>query len=194
LEYAILLGEYQITQSLLVGGINLTGGKVEPSLATRITRQVMLEGIPISLSIFLVKRVVDMRLEGHYRQTMTNTLCFGEPCYHAFDKPTFWEFILTKGYWDQVGWDDTVSKCPVCGIPSTDNTEWSTSSRSSHPNNASITPAERHQLSFERYQSLPATSADLKLLPKKQKASKLDALSQTWKEAIQKSIGNSQTV
>jgi 2OG-Fe(II) oxygenase superfamily len=207
IEYATWLGEYKLLGPLLAGGLDptlrgqfksvLTGG--EPSmkhrsdLSTRVLQR-FFDAFPSSLSSYIVKRVVDMRLQhwkDHYNSDCAlcgsldpAQLWFGLPCNHSFCENCFWQDLL-----DHVDDrdDGDVVLCPVCGKAGCDT------DNSCSISDECYSSSDLRCKSLEKYLSLPATSKELKMLPKRKKYRK-HALSLSWSEAVEQSVGSSQDV
>jgi Ankyrin repeats (many copies)/2OG-Fe(II) oxygenase superfamily len=165
MEYAVWMGKYSILGSLLVGGINpclrsrhvaddqdddkegvVVNGKSLQSqnvtwqersmvIGTRVVQR-LYDGVPLPLKCYIVKRVVDMRMnaflvckksESERHADLGSTACplcgevsvplsfrlYMSPCNHSFCEPCFWKDFLF--HIDDRGEVDDVILCPVCG-------------------------------------------------------------------------------
>jgi hypothetical protein len=200
MEYAALLGEYRIVGALLLGGIDPTVAgaladnpwpqhqptTVSNDLTVRILRR-FFDCFPTALKAYIIKRVVEMRMYGWTHHC--EGLRFGEPCFHTFAEERLWMDVLN--HIDEPGDVDDVVRCPICGI----------SSQSTDSNNNSntpsidetLSPSERCKLALIKYQSLPATSNELKA-KSNGKMRKKPALASSWRDALVHSLGNSKDV
>jgi hypothetical protein len=207
IEYASWLGEYKLLGPMLAGGLDPTlRGKLknehsrgESSVKRRLDLSARIlhrffDAFPSSLSSYIVKRVVDMRLQQWKNQCNKDCrLCgsvdhaqlgFGSPCYHTLCENCFWQDLLD--HIDNRD-DGDVVLCPVCEkyACNTDNSTFTSAECDG--------PSDLGRKSLECYQSLPATTKELKLLPKQKKHRK-NALSSSWSEAVAQSVGSSQDV
>jgi hypothetical protein len=206
MEYATWLGEYKLLGPILAGGLDPTlrgqlknvrsssesSTKRRGALSARILHR-FFDAFPNSLSSYIVKRVVDMRLQHWKDQCDCNcVLCgsvdsgqlgFGLPCNHTFCENCFWQDLLD--HIDDRD-DGDVVLCPVCGKSACNTVN------SSSTSDECDGPSDLHRKSLEKYQALPATSKELKLLPKQKHRKR--ALSASWSEAVAQSVGSSQDV
>lgn len=213
IEYAVWLGEYRLLGPLISGGLDPTlRGQLKEEVdgftneSTRARRRLVLssqimkrffDSFPGSLSSYIVKRVVDMRLEHWNKQSDHKTcalcssskspamLAFGSPCHDCFCEDCFWQDMLNN---IDSRTDGNVVVCPVCGA----------SCASEESNNTVIeelreSPLKRCQESLTKFQALPANQNELKKLPRRRKT-RQRALSSSWSEAVLQSIGSSQDI
>lgn len=201
MEYAALLGEYKIIGALLLGGIDPTvsGDFIGDESQTAIHKDVpvrlqrrFFDCFPLSLSTYIVKRVVDMRFQGWIMNGVdggrSDDLCFGEPCHHRFSEEHFWLDLLDQ--MDKRVTEDVVC-CPVCGegAPATNEND----GQKKGDDFISATPQERCQESRNEYLALPIDSRELKARTKG-KSPKKRIVSATWNQAVAQSLGNSKDV
>ena len=210
-EYASFLGEYKLLGPMIAGGLDPTmrgrfkkengnGGTLRRHLAlsVRVVRR-FLDAFPSSLSSYIVKRVIDMRLDywKEYSQDVSPcTVCgssddhaqlsFGLPCRHTFCEDCFWQHLL-EGIDDRH--DGDVIVCPVCGESnSSDDYSHDTSIYS-----CGDSPTERCQQSLEKFKALPANIKELKQRPKSLKRRQRH-LTASWNEAVLQCVGSSRDV
>lgn len=212
MEYASLLGEYKILGSLIMGGVDPTQRGQDVSLTSlcplydermkEISVRVMrrfFENFPLSLKAYIIKRVVDMRVEASLELHAPEgcALChtnhqlmlrFGTPCRHSYCEPCFWNNMLENV--DNRAQGDVVL-CPSCGQSSGSVVGVS----QNHTKYAMLggTPLERNQKSLALFEKLPANTRELKSRPKKKNYRK-DVLSVTWHDAVARSLGSSRDV
>lgn len=214
MEWAAWMGKFGIVGSFLIGGIN-------PCIRSRCKREkdtshtvmlwneeLIMEGskvlirffdsFPLPLSSYIVKRVIEMRLEAHRMQQqqkdgfICSTCKKSVPqsarlqfasCQHNFCEPCFWRDLLKTI--DQKESHEAVVTCPCCPL----NDMLETNLESIDWRN--LEPKERREESLRMFQALPSNSRALKSKPKKKKKV---CLANSWYEAIYPSLGQSQDV
>lgn len=211
LEYVSLLGEYKILGSLMIGGVDPTKSGWATSnskhcderlrsISVRVLQR-FFDAFPLSLKAYIVKRVVDMRVEAFFALADNSfeecKLChtknaallnFGPPCRHQFCETCLWnDFLVNVDDRDE----GCVVLCPSCGESS--NCKLAPSKRQRGQREFGSTPLERRRISIAMYECLPENTKELKSLPKK-KNYKKDALSSTWKDGVARSLGSSKDV
>jgi len=208
-EYASFLGEYKLLGPMIAGGLDPTmRGRVQNEtggishrrldLSIRVIRRFH-DAFPSSLSSYIVKRVIDMRLEYWKDYSLdanpcnvcgssdvTAPLSFGLPCRHTFCETCFWQNLLEGIDNRDVG---DIVLCPVCE---------SSSVNSDYGHDESIysccnSPTDRCQQSLEKFKALPANTKELKQRPKSLKR-KQRHLTASWNEAVLQSVGSSRDV
>lgn len=225
IEYAVWLGEYPVLTSLLAGGIDptLKGGSKQwqedqlralafneetsrQCLSARVL-ELFFSGFPRSLAGYVVKRVVDMRIQDWRERNDSNTenvccpmcdrhrhharLNFGSPCHHSFCENCLWENLLQNVHSREKG---DIVLCPVCQS-ATESSMVDGETDLIEETSMGESPTERHQRSLEKYKSLPETSSELRNQPtKKKKISKLRTICSSWNEAVSFCVGFSQNV
>jgi hypothetical protein len=211
LEYVSLLGEYKILGSLMIGGVDPTKSgwaaskskhcdERRRSISVRVLQR-FFDAFPLSLKAFIVKRVIDMRVEAFFafadnpleECTLCHTnnaifLSFGPPCRHRYCETCFWNDLL-ENVDDRA--EGCVVLCPSCGESS--NCQLAPSKRHRGQAEMGSTPLERRRISIAMYECLPVNTRELKSLPKK-KNYKKDALSSTWQDGVARSLGSSKDV
>lgn len=217
-EYLVLIGRYHVLGALLLGGISpcVRGIPEDTTLPSKRDQEIQamanpvlkrfFDCFPLSLSSYIVKRVVDMRLRAVLNQTQQSIVCgicqketqrefslmftkdfeAKEPCCRcSFCEVCFWRDMLERVDCRE----GDVVQCPCC------------TRQDDHTKTDSIDviervgPQERCQESLEKYQSLPVDSEALKQSGrKKKKITELEALSSHWDQAVLPSLGLCQTV
>eukprot|EP00980_Cylindrotheca_fusiformis_P013879 scaffold3598_cov115-Cylindrotheca_fusiformis.AAC.15 len=155
---------------------------------------------PLPLSSYIVKEAIQMRLYAHTTQSSTSTrLCTNckrnvpldfllqfQSCKHTFCEPCFWDDILCRI--DGRKSNEDVVDCPRC--------KWENASVSSSLSMMDVqmdelTPGERRQESYRRYELLPVSRQALK---SKKETKKKVIVSSSWYAAIVPSLGMTREV
>lgn len=219
IEYAAWMGKIDIIGSLLLGAVNpcvrscykTERGDDEETLMWQ--KDMVKSGskalirffncFPLALSVYIVKRVVRMRLEAHtahFPKHIPCTCCektvpsnaqlqFSQ-CKHSFCEPCFWDHLLSTVD-NRESYEDVV-KCPCCGIAEEEASTLNTaSSRQNEVDFMHLTPLERRQESLQRFQSLSENSRALKSKKSKKKKT---IVAVCWADALLPSLGMSRDV
>ena len=240
MEFAVWCQRYHIVRSLLLGGTNpCQRGKLRNThddcsasrqqhsewndelvaLGGRVLRQ-FFEGVHPSLSGYIVKRVVDMRLAAldttdsagtaktgnedlvvcylcHRAVPPSFQLCVdGTLCGHVFCEPCWWKDMLENLHRET----DDIVLCPVCTQSEPCRSQLLSSQRGrgdpqGNEGNLVVEAARRSRLSLQKYLQLPLDSKALKKRKtKKSKVQECDSISANWSEAVSSSLGWNQAV
>mgnify|MGYP005849168343 CR=1 FL=1 len=237
MEYSTLLDRYHILTGFISGGINpcLRGTPLHnnrPSEEDDLSTQQQLQKIgdqglkmffdrfPLSLSTYIVKRVVDMRLASFQQSQQKQPeiqieqpcfvcgvcqmkipykyqLVYTDPkeeaasCHHAFCELCFWKDIIKN-----VGsrWGDVVL-CPYCCCNQSSESR-EKMEKEIFLSSDNMAPQERSRLSKEKFDSLPVDTNALKKSStrRKRKVRESEALVNNWSEAVLPSLGMCQSV
>lgn len=157
---------------------------------------------PLPLSSYIVKEVIQMRLEAHKTQHKISQKCTicqrtipmdcrlqFPPCKHWFCEPCFWSDLLS--YIDSRESNESVIRCPCCGRDSCANDAAVVPTKQTSVDMRELTPSERRQESFWRYQLLPENRHALKSKPEKKKKV---SIANSWYASIVPSLGLSRDV
>jgi hypothetical protein len=218
LEYAAWMKKYSILGALLVGGVSpcvrsASSAKEQNTewherlqkLGTRVLKR-FFDAFPLPLSTYIVKRVVDLRMDAYRNRDQTNsnhvacTKCqqqippsfqlWVSPCGHAICEPCFWQDMMD--HIDERDNLDDVVLCPKCGVS---GTESSTGHDNRLSNQEAMTPSRKCQKSLEKYKQLPLNRQALKARrEKRKKLSEKEYLASSWFAAVAPSLGLSQDV
>jgi hypothetical protein len=209
MEFAVWLRRYHVLGSLLLGGVNpclrgvlqeaaaMDDWQVElQNIGTRVLRR-FFDSVPLTLSRYVVKRVVDMRREAWKarsdrsclccRRQVPNSLqlCFGSPCHHFYCEPCLWDDLVTN-LGDRRG---DVVLCPVCEASPI------VSSLLGESSEAILTPSTRRQRSLDKYLALPLGADELKKSSrKKPKSNEKNIMCSSWSQAVLPSLGSTRDV
>jgi hypothetical protein len=240
-EYAAWLGRYHIISALLLGGVNpcrrgATKRQLWGTLDYYVSDEVywkdaifalggqvlqqFFNGVPLSLSSYIVKRVVDMRLlaatttvdgtdciDGDSAYGTSNEVCYlchhsvpfnvrlrMESCNHLFCEPCLWRNVLDS--LDHREGD--VVQCPRCGAapPRDDANEFLRTSGGEHEKLVrNDSPVTRFHMSLQKFLAMPSDLLSLKQsTTKRGRIQERDALSSSWSEAVRPSLGSCQAV
>jgi hypothetical protein len=242
MEYAVLLGKYSILGCLLVGGVNPGVRSLHkqdvcdnedddklPQQQQRLRLQRVgnlvlrrfFDSFPLPLSCYIVKRVVDMRINAYTHRKTSPELCCPickehqipisyqlqfSPCGHSFCEHCFWQDLLQ--HIDQRGEAEDVVLCPICGISSFSTNgvdiDIDTPQQTQHQTTGAYaddspccltTPFMRSTESLENFLQLPVNRHALKCLPgKKKKLSEQMHIRSSWNAAVAPSLGSTQDV
>jgi hypothetical protein len=218
LEYAVWMGKYSILGALLVGGVspcvrsasstkeqNTEWNEKLRKLGIRVLKR-FFDAFPLPLSTYIVKRVVDLRMDAYRNRDQTNsdhvacTKCrqqippnfqlWVSPCCHVVCEPCLWEDMMD--HIDERGNLDDVVSCPTCGVS---GTESSTGHETRLSNQEAMTPSRKCERSLEKYKQLPSDRQALKARrEKRKKLSEKEYLASSWFAAVAPSLGLSQDV
>jgi len=250
MEYSVLQGRYYVLSAMLLGGVSPCSraikkrqnghGESIPNQKTceiqrmnaeqdlrKISKQLMrrfFHSFPLLLSSYIVKRVVDMRLQSFVlessmsepnHQQFTCAVCqqtlpihfrliFSDgpmgksspSCCHAFCELCFWNDILQ--HIDSRLEDDDVVQCPCCHHSAGDKTkskELCPAASLNRRDTAIHSPRERCQDSRQKFESLPTDPKTLKKSKyKRKKVPESLAICSSWKNAVVPSLGLCQSV
>lgn len=212
MEYAVWLRRYHVLGSLLLGGVNPCLRGVLQEAADMDDRQVELrntgtrvlqrffDSVPLTLSRYIVKRVVDMRREAWKNRSDRSCLCcrrqvphslqlcFGSPCHHFYCEPCLWDDLVTN-LGDRRG---DVVLCPVCEASPIVASSLGCTDESSE---AILTPSMRRQRSLDKYLALPLGAEELKKSTrKKSKTNEKNIICSSWSQAVLPSLGSTRDV
>ena len=213
LEYAALLGEYDCLKSFIVGGFDLVSSVGTTCTAANqdrlnrvlrsVSKRLLLDkNVPLTLSAYIVKAAVEMRMHGWsaanagrgpYACQMChqNVPLLGFGC-HKFCELCYWEDVI--GNIDERHSGD-VLLCPICSEPYL--TRYGTGVG---PSSAvdETSPFDRLRVSFGRYNALPVDTKALRSLAKENKISrrktKRNTIHNNWLDATIQTLGSSQEV
>lgn len=230
MEYSVLLGRYHILGALLLGGISpCLRGREEETPTTmsdfemeeelqQLARNVLkrfFDCFPLSLSSYIYKRVVDMRImqatmvvqkqqsathcgichqdtPGRFLLVYTRDSLGETPgtCQCVFCESCYWKNML-QSVGERRG---DVVQCPCCSSFAQDATQVV----DSHETGALVEPLdphERYKKSMNLFRALPLDSKALKQSGrKKKKIPELEALCSHWTQAVLPSLGLCQDV
>jgi hypothetical protein len=207
MEYAIWLRRYHVLGSLLLGGVNpcLRGVLQEDAAmddwnvelqntGTRVLQR-FFDSVPLTLSRYIAKRVVDMRRAAWKARSDRSCLCcrrqiphsfqlcFGSPCDHYFCEPCLWDDVIVN-FGDRRG---DVVLCPVCKASPIVSSSLGCTDESSE---AILTPSMRRQRSLDKYLALPLNADELKKSTRKKSQTKeKDIVCSSWSQAVLPSLG-----
>jgi hypothetical protein len=219
MEYAVWMGKFDIVGSLLIGGVNPSirsqhridkidcqhnkawKKEMKKSGSKALVR--FFDCFPLALSSYIVKRVIEMRLEAHNnnsdahrRKPITCTICQKSvpsssllqftKCKNLLCEPCFWDHLLSTV--DQRDSHEDVVKCPCCGSSEAESSGID-SVEPSHRNLIhwdNLTPLERRQQSLQKLKALPENSHALKSRKTKKKKT---IVAKSWAEALLPSLG-----
>mmetsp|Transcript_24384 Transcript_24384/g.59706 ORF Transcript_24384/g.59706 Transcript_24384/m.59706 type:complete len:670 (-) Transcript_24384:2688-4697(-) len=211
MEYAVWMGKVDVVGSLLIGGVNPCVRSVYSAATDRATEKKwdeemwrtgskvlvrFFDAFPLPLSSYIVKRVVEMRLEvykgNHFgdskvcplsgRLAPQGVLLQFEPDGDIFSEPSFWDHLLS--HVDSRGSNEDVVTNPCRDSPvNQDVTIVETTE---------LSPAQKRLESLQRFNSLPVNGRELKSRSKNKK--KKVAVAKSWFNAILPSLGSSQDV
>ncbi|CAJ1934306.1 unnamed protein product [Cylindrotheca closterium] len=211
MEYAVWIGKSDVVGSLLIGGVNpcvrsvysATGRTTEKNWDEEMWRtgsKVLVrffDAFPLPLSSYIVKRVVEMRLEAykgkHFRDSEVCPLSgrlappgallqFG-PDGDVFSEPCFWEHLLS--HVDSMRSNEDVVANPCCDSPVNHHDVTFAETKE-------LSPTQKRLESLQRLHSLPVNGKELKTRIKKKK--KKVTVAKSWFSAIRPSLGSSQDV
>jgi hypothetical protein len=156
---------------------------------------------PLPLSSYIVKEVVQMRLEAHKTQLKDSQKCTicqrtipmdcrlqFPSCKHWFCEPCFWNDLLSDI--DSRESNEAVIRCPCCGRDSCSN-DAVVPTKQPSVDMSELTPSERRHESFRRYQLLPEDGHALKSKSAKKKKT---SIANSWYASIVPSLGLSRDV
>jgi hypothetical protein len=230
LDYAVWLKRYRIIRQLIIGGINPVQcrdnnvsdeqSKREKAIGIKI-RQLFLSGvIPLSLSCYIVCRVVELQQSSWYEYHMTEEksshslqqlecmICGGKTgllrfslsstngesnCIsrHCFCEACLWNDILKN---IDLRYDDVV-QCPLCFDDSNYEFQSDLTHKAfeNHGDSTGIR-CQMYQLSLVKYMSLPIDSKGMKMIATKKKSiPESESICSTWSDAVKPFIGFTQT-
>ena len=232
MEYSVLLGRYHVVSALLVGGINpcLRGSpqsqettenqNVDRSMQqehTQIANKVLqrfFNCFPVSLSSYIVKRVVQMRMASALNSSTPSPDAYGTTCRicnRSVSKSLQLLYTEEDGmpscnctFCEVCFWNDILAADKRTGnivsCPCTDNDKPLHHVRfkleSDEEETITITsPQTRGMQSKRRFEELPLDSKCLKVSGrKKKKILELEALSTSWSIAVRPCLGLCQSV
>ena len=214
IDYAALIGEYDTIKGLVLGGFIIDN--IELVNASRNHEQVEhviklvcqkfhVDKIPLTLTAYLVKSVMEMRMQGwshsHFSNSCTicsekseQLLCFSNKCNHIFCELCFWEDLVRNLHSRH---PSDVILCPICSDPYSQEID---ASKMYISEMSDLSPSRKKMLSLERYESLPDDSNALKALrgnakiTRKKFKNKRNAIHTTWHDAIISTLGSSKEV
>jgi hypothetical protein len=245
MEYAVLLGKYSILGCLLVGGVNPGVRSLHkqddcddenddklPQQQQRLRLQHVgnlvlrrfFDSFPLPLSCYIVKKVVDMRINAYtHRKTNSPELCCPickehqipisyqlkfSSCGHSFCEHCFWQDLLQ--HIDQRGGAEDVVLCPICGfsgfstngvdidIDTPQQTQQQTTGADADESSScclTTTPFIRSKESLDNFFQLPVNRHALKCQPgKKKKLGEKMHIHSSWNAAVAPSLGLTQDV
>lgn len=228
-EYALSLKRYHVIGSLILGGIDPCVGSTfqtqlmsDVSMGDRLeaigtlVRQRFFSGVvPLTLSSYIIKRVVDLRRFAWEIQSRAGSedptvleceiclcktfsvrlLSFADKddevrCRHRFCEPCLWKNIID--HMDDRHGDVVV--CPVCNTVAIDSHLEDNFLGTEATEDFSISTI-RCQKSLDKYLKLPTDSNDMKKSKlKKRVVQEREMLCATWSEAVKPSLGLTQSV
>lgn len=213
MEYAAWMGKYSIVSGLLMAGVNPCVSSRRHTQKTRKEDWMATMGVQVhqsfwewhalKISTYIVKRVVELRWAAGDALEESCQVCQGvdippllfEECQHTICEQCFWQDIVKHVHDARGGYADVVV-CPYCENHHhcKDDTQQRADSSESSEWDA-LLPPERCQKSLELFQSLPKDSHALKYSTrKKKKTLKTNSWAPSWNEAVEGSLGSSQTI
>lgn len=178
-------------------------------------KQFFFAGVPLGLSSYMVKRVVDLRAEAASLLTSAGkgsimihncllcqrdvpcdfVLCSDSDCKHTFCEVCWWKDLLRR----LPLWDDGVDvvQCPVCCSTCTGSSGDNTKSHSQTDElwYLSLEPSARAQVSRQKFYALPIDCKALRRQSqKKAKIPECNIICSCWSAAVLPSLGFNQAV
>ena len=215
LEYAALLGEYDCLKSFIVGGFDLVSSVGTTCTAANqdrlnrvlrsVSKRLLLDkNVPLTLSAYIVKAAVEMRMHGWSATNAGGGPCACQMCHqnvpllgfgcHTFCELCYWEDVI--GNIDERHSGD-VLLCPICSEPYLNTCSDGTGAGPSLAADET-SPLDRLRVSLERYNALPVDTKALRSLAKENKIprrkTKRNTIHNNWLDAIIQTLGSSQEV
>ena len=225
LEFAVWLGKFSILGSFVVSGINPCvrgcasyGSKSElemrqalQQLGSRVLKRFM-DGFPLPLATYILKRVVDFRREAFRQRLCQGTdstdnrscsmcetpiplnleLCI-DMCHHMICEACFWKDILKNV--DHRGELADVVICPICGLGSSEAETIVTAPKNVDGKRKLDNCKKRCQESLQKFLSLPKDrKALLQTTKRRSKRPESDHIAPCWNDAVKPSLGLTQDV
>jgi hypothetical protein len=200
MEYASIIGEYGIVNALLAGGVNpipvecISQGSLKRrnQVSKLVLKKFMTSMVPRTLSAYIIQSIFVMKMWSFCKEQHSESkycpichefsplISFRGDCEHSCCELCHWELAVTT--LDERT-DGDVIQCPVCA-----------STVHSIPQQEEFIerPDLRCNSSLERFNSLPASSQELRKLKRPPK--KKNLIHPSWNEALEESCGKSKDV
>jgi hypothetical protein len=218
MEYAVWLKRFHIVSSFILAGINPCcyrrpfQNEMQPhddmklrDVAIAVQQRFCSGVVPLSLSSYMVQRVVTLRRSAWERymeddaQNRSNCIicnsqippqyqlnieerCNADTCQHHFCEVCLWNDLLDNMYHR----NEDVVVCPVC---------YRNQSRTlDHIIDCEVIRAKRREKALDKFLKLPADSKAIKMLERKKNVvAERESLSSSWSKAVKPSLGMTQT-
>jgi hypothetical protein len=193
MEYAVWLGKMRIIGCLVLGGVNPCAGTNLQELRDYglVVLQHFFQGVPLPLSSYIVRRVLDLRRIFHQfggcSQCRQTDCLFQLGCTHLFCELCLWKDLVNCLH-DRED-DVDVVLCPVC--------HQSRKPMDNQEADPTMDAASRCQKSLAKYTALPKDAKSLKENGEKRRKSKVcdsQFLCSSWSLAVVPSLGLTQDV